>query len=173
MPEFVRAPLVKSEIQLRKFIFCIATVLLSFPASGQNISYEAYKLGEQFSAANWKSMEQSLPILITGLESQLRTGGATDRASKALAEQLRINMTQESFARLYAHVLSEKMSVEELKALHEFMQSAIGKKYLNLNNEMAGDLSYLRPLLRRSCEAANQQLSTFDRGSINSVCSQF
>jgi hypothetical protein len=65
------------------------------------------------------------------------------------------------------------MNTEEIKELSAFLQSAAGKKYLQLNKDLSTDPSFVAPMLRQACEASARQLNDYERGTIARACGQF
>ena len=92
----------------------IAAALILFSVSSvavtQTVSYESVRLSDLFLDSSWKTLEQSLPPLMLGLESQLKTGGATEKASKVLTEEIRRAVTRENLSKSIAQALTEKFT---------------------------------------------------------------
>lgn len=151
--------------------FALSTFLSS--ASAQYVSFESVRLAEFMASNTWQSLEQSLPIITSGFEAQLKSNGVTEEASKVLAEEFRRSMTQENMTRALAQMLTESFSNEEIKDLNLFMQSKLGQKYLQINKEMSNNVKMMTPIFRQTCISANSQLSSLERSSIAKFCSHF
>ena len=153
-----------------KKIVLSAIVLFGASASAQQVSYEAFKAAELLTASGWQAIEQSLPTLISGLESQLRQSGASENAAKVLSEEARKALSKDNLARVTAAAIAEKLTQDELKRLVAFFETDLGVKYLRLSAELATDAKTLAALMKPACDAAKARLGMFDRGSINGVC---
>lgn len=139
----------------------------------QNVSFESVRIAESITQTTWDSVEKSLPTLALGLESQFRASGATEKASKVFAEEMKRSMNRENLTKALAQMLTESFNSDELAELAAFVQSKVGKKYLELSKEMGTNPKHIFHILRLACAAANAQLGTIDRGSISSACSRF
>ena len=95
---------------MKHFFAAVSLALFSSISAAQVVTYESVRLADMLIEGTWQTMEQSFPAMITGLESDLRSGGATERASKVLAEETRRTLTRDNFTRFIAQALSEKLN---------------------------------------------------------------
>jgi hypothetical protein len=70
--------------------------------------------------------EKVIPTLMSGFQNQLRQGGMTDNASRALAEEFGRSLTKENVSRVIAQALSERFTEDELKELAALRQTPLG-----------------------------------------------
>ena len=155
---------------MKHFFAAVSLALLSSISAAQVVTYESVRLADMLIEGTWQTMEQSFPAMITGLESDLRSGGATERASKVLAEETRRTLTRDNFTRFIAQALSEKLNEGELREIGAFLNSGAGQKWLRMSNDISASLKFLLPMVRQACDAANRQLSASDRGSLSKAC---
>jgi hypothetical protein len=151
------------------FVFC----LLCCSGWAQNTSAEAARLADTLTENSWKAFEQLLPTVKAVRQSQLKTEGATEKASAALSSELGRFFTRENFSRVEAQFLADSFTEAELKEMSAFFQSQLGQKYLHFDGGSAFDKKYFEPMLKQACDAAIAQLDPLDRGSINRSCGRF
>ncbi len=156
---------------MHKFKCLLASVLISSGVQAQTISYESFTISELTVAKSWENFRPMLDAMFLKLESDFKSGGATDRAAKVLTDQFSRGLTKESFSRLFAEVISEKMSPEEQREVLKFIQSEAGTKYFQVVSSQSDSLvKYFLPLFKQACATAEKDLGFFDRGSIKNIC---
>ena len=150
----------------------ILLALLSACAA-QTVSFEAVRLADTMLETGWPTMQNSLPVIISGMQSQLRTAGVTEQASKAYGEELVRSMTRDNLAKWYAQALTDSMSETELREIGTFLRSSVGQKYTKFNNDLAKGGEHFKPILKQACLAANERLSSTDRSSLSRTCGTY
>lgn len=155
--------------------FLLPLVVLSASVSlcaAQTVSFESVRLAEVFVESQWASFEPALPTLIAGVQSQLRTAGASETASKTFADELRRSMSKENMTKAVAQALTQNFSEEELRELAVFIRSNLGQKFLQYNKDAMTNPKYFSSILKQACVATTQQLNSTDRSTI-SWCEKF
>jgi hypothetical protein len=147
--------------------------LLSMNVWAQTANYDAFRLSEKLIEQNWSTVQSILPLLMSGLKTQLESSGATKDAAKTLTEELQNNFTKESYGRGLSKELSERFTVEEMKQLSDYLASPVAKKFAEFSNSQEQQQKILNSIIKSTCESTKQKLGFFDRGSINSVCGKF
>jgi hypothetical protein len=158
---------------MKQSILGLVLCLLCGSGLAQNVPFEAVRIADALGESGWQSVEQALPVLISGLQNQLKTEGATEKASTVLSTEIRRSLTRDNVVRAIAQGLTDKFSEAELKELSAFLQSKLGRRYLQFIKDSASDQKYLAPILKQACDAATSQLDLFERGSINGTCGRF
>lgn len=146
-----------------------ALLFTLFACAAQTLSFDSVRLADILLEATWPSTEKSIPLLVTGLKSQLVAGGTPDGPSRVFSEELQRGMTRENMSRYLAPVLSETFSDAEMKELLAFMRSPLGQKYLRMNNDISGN-RFIEPIAKQACGAAQKRLSTSEYSSLASIC---
>lgn len=157
-----------------KHILASITLVAASAASAQSVAYDSVRLADALIESNWSSVEQALPLILAGLESQLKANGVTERASKVFGEELRQSMNRENFSRVFAVAVSAKFTPEEIRELTVFLQSKIGQKYASLTRDLAANPAYIAPIAKQACDGAVRRLDPgADRMSMSNICSRF
>ena len=153
--------------------FLASYLIFALSAVGaQPVSFDSVRLADAIMASNWSSVEQALPTLIAGLESQMRASGVSERASKVFGEELRQSMSQDNLSRVIATVVTAKFTPDETRELSAFLQSKVGQKYLSINKDFSANPAYFGPIIKQACNGAVQRLQTTDKSSMSSICSR-
>ena len=147
------------------FICCFAPLA----ARSQAVTFDSVKIAETLIAANWVQLEGILPVIFTSLETDLKSGGATEKASKIFTDEIRKLMSREGVTRAYSQLIAAKLNADEQRETLTFMNSTAGQKYLALSKQSASE-EFLLPMVKQACAGANPQLGFFDRGSLNRMC---
>ena len=158
---------------MKKSILGLVFCLFCCSASAQSVSAEAVRLANTLSGNSWQAFEQVMSTVIAGLQSQLKTAGATEKASAALSLELTRTFNRENFIRITAQSYVDSFSEAELKEINAFFQSQLGQKYLHSDEDGASAKKYFEPLLKQACVAATTQLDPSDRNSIEGACGRF
>lgn len=156
-----------------KHLFVIGCLLITTAAHSQNVSFDAVKISEALTSATWEQIEQIIPALMLKLEKDMMSSGATDQASKVYAEELRRTFTRDNLTRIWAQMVSSRLTVEEQQEVLGFLQSSSGQKFLALSQESKLNVKYTLPLLKQSCSSANSRLDSSDRLSLQKVCGRY
>ena len=69
-----------------------------------------------------------------------------------------------------ATIISRSLSTEEAKDLIAFLQSSLGKKYLQLAHEMTNSKGFTAQLFKPACEASAKQLDITEFKQLQSLC---
>ncbi|MFM6991605.1 MAG: hypothetical protein ACKOWD_09980 [Rhodoferax sp.] len=150
---------------------CVSLVTISH---AQNVSYEAFKISTTIVSATWESTEKIMPSIILQLESELKTGGMSEKSVKIFSDEFRREFNKDNFSKLFAEILSRKLSVDEQKQTLAFLQSSAGAKYMELLGGKGNELQQaVIPLIKRVCESAKTKLGISERGSLSATCGQF
>jgi hypothetical protein len=158
---------------MKTWAVCFMTALLSINVSAQTANYDAFRLSEKIIEQNWSTVQSVLPLLMSGLKTQLESSGATKDAAKTLTEELLNNFTKESYGRGLSKELSERFTVEEMKQLSDYLSSPVVKKYTEFSTSQEQQQKILNSIFKSTCESTKKKLGFFDSGSINSVCGKF
>lgn len=159
-------------MSLKQCFFVLLCVLFPWQVHAQDREAVSTRIVENWSAATWKSTEASMPTLLAGIEVQLRNGGATESAARALTDAIKAALTRDAFTQALAVALEKQMTPDELIQLEQFFQSPIGKKYLSYVASVSEKPVYLVPVLRKACDSAKSQLGLYEKGSIHGFCSK-
>jgi hypothetical protein len=155
------------------FTRTLSTVGLLFTllaCAAQTVSFDSVRLADMLLEATWPSTEKALPLLMSGLKSQLVAGGAADGPSRVFSEELQRSMTRENMSRSLAPFLSETFSDAEMKELVVFMRSPLGQKYLRMTNDISSGTRIIQPIAKQACEASQKRLSATDYASLVGIC---
>lgn len=112
-----------------------------------------------------------MPVMMAGLQANLKQQGASDGAAQVLVEEIRQQVTKEAFTAVMAEEISRSFSESELRELHSFLVSPLGKKYLEFGAKWSVDGQRFLPLVKRACNASKARLKPFDWGTLNRFCS--
>nr|WP_315192456.1 hypothetical protein [uncultured Albidiferax sp.] len=156
-----------------KHFFVVCSFGIASSVGAQSVSFESVRLADTIMESGWSAVEQSLPLMISGFEAQLKAGGVTERAARVFGEELRLSMSRDSMSKIYAIAVSAKLSPQEIREVSTFLQSKSGLKYLSLNNDFAANPAFIQPIAKQACNSAAQRLdSGTDKSSLSSICSQ-
>ena len=151
----------------------IATALfaaVSGYAGAQNVSYEAMRLADLITESTWEATAQTIPLILAGAENQLRTASISEKAAKIFVAELRKTANRENITKALALTLSAKFSAQEAKDLAVFMQSELGRKYLDMSKDLATTSAYFMPIVKQACVSTVQQLSDSERQTTARIC---
>jgi len=148
----------------------LALVATFESASAQTVSFESVRLADAMLNTTWPGMEASLPLIISGFKGQLKSGGASERASEVLSEEFQRNNTKENFAKSLALLLSESFSEAELKELAAFLLSPVGQRYLRLNSDAMKSPRFVLSMFNDACLTSARRLTASEWASIASIC---
>lgn len=140
------------------------------PCLAQSVSFESVRLAEILVEGTQQSMDQALPIVVAGMEAELRKRGATERATLVLSQELRGVFTRENVTKDMATFLSQRLSPAEAKDLAAFLQSSLGRKYVQLSKAASDGTSLSRRLIEQACEAAIGKLDREDSKGLAGMC---
>lgn len=153
------------------FVGCLFGIASSVGA--QPVAFESVRLADTILESGWSTVEQSLPLIISGIEAQLKANGVTERAARVFGEELRLSMSRDNLSKVYALAVTAKFTPEEIREVSTFLQSKSGLKYLSLSKDFAANPAFSQPIAKQACNAAAQRLdSGTDRSSLSSVCSR-
>lgn len=156
-----------------KYLFAAMSLFAMSVAGAQPVSFESVRLADTMLEANWKTIEQSLPLITAGVESHLRTNGMSERASKILSEEIRRSLNKENLSKAIAAAATVKLTTEEIVETTKFLLSVAGRKYLSLNSELTSQ-DYARPMFRQACVAALRRVEgDLEQASMNNACKGF
>lgn len=160
----------KSEFRQKVSVFLLSICCFApLAARSQAVTFDSVKIAETLIAANWAQFEVVLPVMFTSLETDLKSGGATEKASKIFADEMRKLMSREGVTRAYSQLIAAKLNADEQRDTLTFLNSAAGLKYLALTKQSAAE-EFILPMVKQACAGANPQLGFFDRGSLNRMC---
>lgn len=155
---------------MRTSLSVLLLAALPVVAPAQSVTYESVRLSELLLDETWSVQEQTIPTVIAALEAQLRQGGASDRVTTVFPREVRKALTRENIGKATAVFFSQKLSIEETRDLTAFMQSTLGRKYLSLSREMAGNSGFIAQILKQACSNSARELDASDRRALEPVC---
>lgn len=152
-------------------IICLLGVASSVAA--QPVAFDSVRLADTIMETGWSTLEQALPLLISGFESQLKAGGVTESGARIFGEEFRRSLTKDNLSKAYAVAVTAKLSPEEIREVNGFLQSKTGQKYLSLSKELASNPAFVKPIVKQACGGAMQRLDAgADRSNIAGMCNQ-
>jgi hypothetical protein len=155
------------------FLIIFAFWMHVSPALAQNVSYDAARLANIVVEQSWPQFQQLLDTMKGGMISNLEKSGATKDASKVLTDEVLRGMNKSNLGRGYAQIITSEFTELETKQLLEFWSSPLAEKYNRVFISDKNLRGVMHVVMRDACNSANAQLSSVDRGSINSVCREF
>ena len=153
-----------------KIVPLLLSLLTPLTAQSQSITYEAVRLSEIFLDSTWSSQEQSIPLLIAGIEAQLRQAGASERVATVFPRELKRSLNRDNLGKAFAAVLSQQLTSDESKDLIAFLQSSLGRKYLSLSKEITNSPAFSAQLFKPACDQVTSQLSSSEKVVLQSFC---
>lgn len=151
------------------FVGCLLGI--SFSVGAQPVAFESVRLAETLVESGWSVVEQTLPPLVTGFESQLKANGVSERGSRIFGEELHRSMSKDNFSKAYAVAISAKFTPEEISEANAFLRGKSGQKFLSLSKEFASNPALVQPIVKQACSGAIQRLETgTDASNLRSLC---
>lgn len=151
----------------------VALLSLHSFCTAQPISIEAARLADTFIEHTWPSQQKAIPLVIAGLQSQLKATGVNESATKVFGEELIRSMTKDNMSKMLAQGLTEVMSEAEQKEINAFLLTKTGQKYLKFSNDLTVNNQYTMTMLKQACVASNARLGSSDRSSIVGICGSY
>jgi hypothetical protein len=151
------------------FFLFAASCLGAIGVRAQSVTFESVKIAETLVAANWAQLEPIFQVVFSTLETNIKSAGATENASKVFVSEMQKAINKEGVAKEYAKLIAAKFSAEEQRELFVFLNSGTGQKFLALSRQSSTD-EFMAPMVKQACAGANSQLGFFDRGSLNRLC---
>ncbi len=111
-----------------------------------------------------------MPTVVAGIEAQLRATGTSEKFSKVFAAELGKAMNRESLTKAYAQVITNSMSVQDAKDITSFLQTSLGKKYLDLGQALSSNMNYVKPIFKEACLATIRQVGNIDKSMTTEQC---
>jgi hypothetical protein len=152
-------------------LFICLTLAGAVIAHAQQVAFESVRIAETLADSALPELEKAIPVLISGLESQLKAGGLQERTARLFGEELRRALNRDNLARVLSQSLSEKLTADEMRQLNTFLLTSTGQKYLQLNRESTS-AKHWRPLVRQACEVVIPRSEAADRSKIADLCRQ-
>lgn len=150
----------------------LALLIIPFHAYPQKTTYEAFKLSELMLNATWTTTQASLPILISGIQTQLLNEGVSKQTADIYAEELQKRLNREVFSKALAIYFSSALSVEEIDEVASFLKSRVGKKYLALSQDMMNNSSFVAAIMKPACDETFRRISKPEQHSLKALCAQ-
>lgn len=156
--------------KLAPILIVVSLISFASPAFSQAVSYESVKLADYFVQNTWESVQGSLPLMVAGVEHRLNGNGVSSEQSKAFANNLTKALSRDNFTKAIAQLLTKKLTPTEIVELTGFMQSNIGRKYLMINSEVAGDAKIFTPIFQQACDETKKGFESAARSNLDAFC---
>ena len=158
-----------------KSLIAICCVAMASLSHAQGVSFEAFKITDLMMSSTWENLEQNiLPAVVQKLESDLKTGSATEKSAKVFSEEVHRAFSKDNFSKAFAQILASKLSIDEQRQTLAFLQSGAGRKYMEISSGKGNEIMQaMMPIMKQACDAANAKLGIFERGTLNGICGKF
>lgn len=140
---------------MKKFILMAVAVIATQSAVAQNVSFEAYKIADIFMNSSGQTVIMTMGMVAQKLEAEFVQKGVSTDAAQRFGRELK-GLTQTDYGKAYAALISEHYSADEQRTLLSFLESDLGKKYVNSSKpESPMTKAFGQVLTREVCKRAN------------------
>ena len=145
-------------------------------------------LGLGMSSGSWSQTSEELAYRLVDLTSRdafedvkklafdgINAEGKKDPDEVIFIEEIRNSVNYENLAKLMVDSYTQELSLEELKSIISFYESAPGKKMLNISKRYAKNpMEMMKPIFAEACIRAKSRIRNAGRSTagIQQVCSQ-
>ncbi len=140
---------------MKKQMTALVAAVTIHSAVAQSVSFEAYKIADISMASNGQTLIMAMGMIAQKLEGDFVQKGVSAEVAQRFGRELR-GMTPTDYARTYAALVSEHYSADEQRALLNFLESDLGKKYINSSKpDSPMTKAFGQTLTREVCKRAN------------------
>lgn len=145
----------------------------SINVNAQNVTYEAVQIAQVTMERSWRTMEETMPMLYGQIETHFQKDGLSAGGASIFSDELKKLLNKDSFTRLFAQTISNRLSVDEQRQTLSFLLTPAGIKFQESMNETDDSRKLLLPMFKQACAAATTRAAGADRQFFQTNCSKF